>query len=54
MSEGEKIFLQSAKMLETDYDAAQHLEPLLGGRIAAREQTRELIGYLFARTKCII
>ena len=46
-----KVLLHSAEMAEHAKGAAQYLDALLGGRFVTREQTRDMIDYLFAGTK---
>ena len=38
-------------MAEHANGAAQYLDALLGGRYVTKEQTRDMIAFLFARTK---
>jgi len=47
----QKIFLHNAEMAEHANGAAQYLDALLGGRFVTKEQTRDMVDYLFARTK---
>ena len=47
----QKVFLHSVEMAEHANGAAQYLETLLGGRFVTREQTRDMVDYLFAGTK---
>lgn len=47
----QKVFLHSAEMAEHANGAAQYLGALLGGRYVTKEQTRDMIDYLFAATK---
>lgn len=51
MTNEQKVFLHSAKMAEHANEAAQYLEALLGSRFVMKEQTRDMIDYLFAATK---
>ena len=46
-----KVLLHTAEMAEHANGAAQYLEALLGGRFVTREQTRDMVDYLFAGTK---
>lgn len=46
-----KILLHSAEMAEHANGAAQYLGALLGGRYVTKEQTREMVDFLFAGTK---
>ena len=47
----QKVFMYTAEMAEHANGAAQYLEALLGGRFVTREQTRDMVDYLFAGTK---
>jgi len=51
MVDEKKVFLHSAEMAEHANGAAQYLGALLGGRYVTNEQTRDMVDYLFARTK---
>lgn len=51
MIDNKKILLHSAEMAEHANRAAQYLGALLGGRYVTKEQTREMIDFLFAGTK---
>ena len=51
MTDEQKIFLHSAEMAEHADGAAQYLGALLGGRFVTKEQTRDMVDFLFARTK---
>lgn len=51
MIDNKKILLHSAEMAEHANGAAQYLGALLGGRYVTKEQTREMVDFLFARTK---
>jgi len=51
MVDEKKILLHSAEMAEHANGAAQYLDALLGGRYVTKEQTRDMIDFLFARTK---
>ena len=51
MANEQKILMHSAEMAEHANGAAQYLEALLGGRFVTREQTRDMVDYLFAGTK---
>lgn len=51
MIDGQKIFMHSAEMAEHANGAAQYLDALLGGRFVTKEQTRNMVDFLFARTK---
>lgn len=46
-----KVFMHTAEMAEHANGAAQYLEALLGGRFVTREQTRDMVDYLFAGIK---
>lgn len=51
MVDEKKVFSHTAEMAEHANGAAQYLKALLGGRFVTREQTRDMVDYLFARTK---
>ena len=51
MIDERKILLHTAEMAEHANGAAQYLDALLGGRFVTREQTRDMVDYLFAGTK---
>ena len=51
MVDNMKILLHNAEMAEHAYGAAQYLGAILGGRYVIREQTRDMVDFLFARTK---
>ena len=51
MIDNKKILLHSAEMAEHANGAAQYLVALLGGRYVTREQTRDMVDFLFAGTK---
>lgn len=51
MVDEKKILLHSAEMTEHTNGAAQYLGALLGGRYVTKEQTREMVDFLFAGTK---
>ena len=51
MIDERKVFLHSAEMAEHANGAAQYLKTLLGGKYVTREQTRDMVDYLFAGTK---
>lgn len=51
MVDGRKVFLHSAEMVEHANGAAQYLGALLGGRYVTKEQTRDMVDFLFAGTK---
>ena len=51
MVDNKKILLHNAEMAEHANGAAQYLDALLGGRYVTKEQTRDMIDFLFARTK---
>lgn len=51
MIDERKVLLHSAEMEEHAKGAAQYLDALLGGRFVTKEQTRDMIDYLFAGTK---
>lgn len=47
----QKVFMHEVEMAAHANGAAQYLEALLGGRFVTREQTRDMVDYLFAGTK---
>lgn len=47
----QKVFLHSVEMAEHAYGAAQYFGALLGGRYVTKEQTRDMLDYLFAGIK---
>lgn len=51
MIDEKKILLHSEEMAEHANGAAQYLSALLGGRYVTKEQTREMVDFLFAGTK---
>ena len=51
MVDEQKVFMHTTEMAEHANGAAQYLEALLGGRFVTREQTRDIVDYLFAGTK---
>jgi hypothetical protein len=51
MVDEKKILLHSAEMAEHTNGAAQYLAALLGGRYVTKEQTRDMVNFLFAGTK---
>ena len=51
MIDKRKVFLHNAEMVEHANGATQCLEASLSGRFVTREQTRDMVDYLFAGTK---
>lgn len=51
MVDERKILLHTVEMAEHANGAAQYLDALLGGRFVTKEQTRDMVDYLFAGTK---
>ena len=51
MIDEKKVFLHTAEMAEHANGAAQYLGALLGGRFVTREQTRDMVDFMFAETK---
>ena len=51
MIDERKVLLHTAEMAEHANGAAQYLDALLGGRFVTKEQTRDMVDYLFAETK---
>ena len=51
MVDKKKILLHSAEMAEHANGVAQYLDALFGGRYVTKEQTRDMVDYMFAGTK---
>ncbi len=51
MIDERKVLSHSAEMAEHANGAAQYLDALFGGRFVTKEQTRDMVDYLFAKTK---
>ena len=51
MVDDKKILLHSAEMAKHANGAAQYLDALLGGRYVTKEQSRDMVDFLFAGTK---
>ena len=51
MIDEHRILMHRAEMAEHANGAAQYLEALLGGRFVTKEQTRDMVDFLFAGTK---
>ena len=51
MVDEKKILQHSAEMAEHANGAAQYLDALFGGRYVTKEQTRDMVDYMFAGTK---
>lgn len=51
MTDEQKKLMHSAEMAEHANGAAQYLDALFGGRFVTKEQTRDMVDFLFARTK---
>lgn len=51
MIDNKKILLYSAEMSEHANGAAQYLGALLGGRYVTKEQTRDMVDYMFRAKK---
>lgn len=51
MIDERKVLSHSAEMAEHANGAAQYLDALFGGRFVTKEQTRDMVDFLFARTK---
>lgn len=51
MVDEQRVFMHEVEMAAHANGAAQYLEALLGGRFVTREQTREMVDYVFARIK---
>ena len=51
MIDEKKVSLYTAEMAKHANGAAQYLGALLGGRYVTKEQTRDMVDFLFAGTK---
>lgn len=51
MVDEKKILQHSADMAEHANGTAQYLDALFGGRFVTKEQTRDMVDYIFAGTK---
>ena len=51
MIDYKKILLHSTEMAEHANGAAQYLGALLGGRYVTKEQTRDMLDFIFAEAK---
>ena len=51
MIDERKIMMYNAEMAERANGAAQFLSSLIGGQYVTKEQTRDMVNYLFAETK---
>ena len=51
MTDENKIAQYNVEMAEHANGAAQYLAALLGGRYVTKEQTRDMVDFLFAETK---
>lgn len=51
MVDEKKILLHSAEMAVHANGAAHYLDALFGGRYVTKEQTRDMVDYMFAGTK---
>lgn len=51
MEDDKKILLHNTEMAEHTNGSAQYLGALLGGRYVTKEQTRDMIDFLFAGAK---
>ena len=51
MVDEKKILQHSAEMAEHANGAAQYLDALFGGRYVTKEQTRDMVDYMFAGIK---
>ena len=51
MIDEKKVFLHNTEMAEHANGAAQCLGAILNGKSVTEEQTRDMVDYLFARTK---
>ena len=51
MVDENKVLQHNLEMAEHANGAAQYLDALFGGRFVTKEQTRDMVDFLFARTK---
>ena len=51
MIDNKKVLLHSAEMAEHVNGVPQYMDALFGGRYATKEQTRDMVDYIFAGTK---
>ncbi len=51
MIDEKKVLQQNYEMAEHANGAAQYLEALFGGKFVTKEQTRDMVDYMFAGTK---
>ena len=51
MVDEKNILLHSAEMAEHINGAAQYMDALFGGRYVTKEQTSDMVDYMFAGTK---
>lgn len=51
MIDERKVLSHSAEMAKHADGSAQYLDALFGGRFVTKEQTRDMVDFLFARTK---
>lgn len=51
MVDEKKVLRHTAEMAEYANGAAQYLDALFGGRFVTKEQTRDMVDYMFAETK---
>lgn len=51
MSDEREMLKYNLEMAEHANGAAHYLEALLGDRLVTKEQTRDMVDFLFARTK---
>lgn len=51
MVDDKKVLLHSAEMTEHTSGAAQYWDALFGGRFVTKEQTRDMVDYMFRAKK---
>lgn len=51
MVDDKKVLLHSAEMTEHASGAAQYWDALFGGRFVTKEQTRDMVDYMFRAKK---
>lgn len=54
MIDEKKVLQHNLEMAEHANGAAQYFDALFGGRFVSKEQTRDMVDYMFAGTKRII
>lgn len=47
----QNVYMHTTEIVEHANGTAQYLDALLGGRFVSKEQTHDMVAFLFARTK---